>query len=62
VQNLQYYKWPLNRVRQELESVMSRAFQRVWDEAHLHRISLRTAAYMIAIGRVHRAAKLAGVG
>jgi glutamate dehydrogenase (NAD(P)+) len=62
VQNLQYYKWPLNRVRQELESVMSRAFQQVWDEANLRRISLRTAAYMIAIGKVHRAAKLAGVG
>jgi glutamate dehydrogenase (NAD(P)+) len=62
VQNLQYYKWPLNRVRQELEHVLSRAFERVWEEAHLHRISLRTAAYMIAIRRVHRAAKLAGVG
>ncbi len=62
VQNLQYYKWPLNRVRQELEHILSRAFERVWEEAKLHRISLRTAAYMIAIGRVHRAAKLAGVG
>ena len=49
-------------MRQELEHILSRAFERVWEEAKLHRISLRTAAYMIAIGRVHRAAKLAGVG
>ncbi|MBC7852651.1 MAG: glutamate dehydrogenase, partial [Pirellulaceae bacterium] len=62
VQNLQYYKWPLDRVRQELGSVLSRAFERVWQEASQHHISLRTAAYMIAIRRVHRAAKLAGVG
>ena len=62
VQNLQYYKWSLNRVRQELEAVMSRAFESVWQEAKLRRVSMRTAAYMIAIRRVHRAAQYAGVG
>ena len=62
VQNLQYYKWSLNRVRQELEHQLSRAFEGVWQEANLRRVSLRTAAYMIAIRRVHRAAQLAGVG
>lgn len=62
VQNLQYYKWTLNRVRQELEHVLSRAFEAIWQEANLRHVSLRTAAYMIAIRRVHRAAQLAGVG
>ena len=62
VQNLQYYKWTLNRVRQELEHVLSRAFEAIWQEAKLRHVSLRTAAYMIAIRRVHRAAQLAGVG
>jgi glutamate dehydrogenase (NAD(P)+) len=62
VQNLQYYKWTLNRVRQELEHVLSRAFDAIWQEANLRHVSLRTAAYMIAIRRVHRAAQLAGVG
>jgi len=62
VQNLQYYKWTLNRVRQELEHVLSRAFEAIWQEAKLRNVSLRTAAYMIAIRRVHRAAQLAGVG
>ena len=62
VQNLQFYKWGLNRVRQELEAVMTRAFEEVWAEARQHRVSLRTAAYMIAIRRVQRATELAGTG
>ncbi|MEQ8785703.1 MAG: Glu/Leu/Phe/Val dehydrogenase dimerization domain-containing protein [Pirellulaceae bacterium] len=60
VQNLQYYKWNLNRVRQELDHVLSQAFETVWQEAQEHKISLRTAAYLIAIRRVLRATQLAG--
>jgi len=62
VQNLQFYKWGLNRVRQELDSVLSRAFDSVWQEANTQRCSLRTAAYMIAIRRVKAATELAGLG
>lgn len=62
VQNLQFYKWGLNRVRQELDRVLSQAFDAVWSEANSQRVSLRTAAYMIAIRRVHRAAVLNGNG
>lgn len=62
VQNLQYYKWSLSRVRQELDRVMSSAFENVWQEAIQNKVSLRTAAYMIAIRRVQRAAMLAGIG
>ena len=62
VQNLQYYKWGLNRVRQELDHVLSRAFDSVWQEATTSRCSLRTAAYMIAIRRVKAATELAGLG
>jgi glutamate dehydrogenase (NAD(P)+) len=60
VQNLQYYKWGLNRVRQELDHVLTQAFENVWQEAQQHHISLRTAAYLIAIRRVLRATQLAG--
>jgi glutamate dehydrogenase (NAD(P)+) len=62
VQNLQFYKWGLNRVRQELDRVLSLAFDQVWSEANSARVNLRTAAYMIAIRRVHRAARLGGMG
>ncbi len=61
VQNLQHYKWGLNRVRQELDHILSQAFEHVWQEANERRVSLRTAAYIIAIGRVYQATKLAGV-
>jgi glutamate dehydrogenase (NAD(P)+) len=62
VQNLQFYKWSLNRVRQELEAVMTYAFEAVWRESKEHNVSLRTAAYMIAIRKVQRATELAGMG
>lgn len=60
VQNLQYYRWGLNRVRQELDAVLTRAFDAVWLEQKSCKCSLRTAAYMIAIRRVHAATELAG--
>ncbi len=60
VQNLQYYRWGLNRVRQELDAVLSRAFDSVWAEHNASQCSLRTAAYMIAIRRVQASTELAG--
>ena len=60
VQNRQYYSWDLNRVRQELDSVLSTAFEDVWQTAKDSNVSLRTAAFMIAIKRVHRATELGG--
>jgi glutamate dehydrogenase (NAD(P)+) len=60
VQNLQYYRWGLNRVRQELDAVLGRAFDAVWQQHKACQCSLRTAAYMIAIRRVQAATELAG--
>jgi glutamate dehydrogenase (NAD(P)+) len=62
VQNLQYYKWGLNRVRQELEYTLTSAFENVWQEAQKRKCTLRTAAYVIAIDRVYRATQLNGMG
>ncbi|HEY2827326.1 MAG TPA: Glu/Leu/Phe/Val dehydrogenase dimerization domain-containing protein [Pirellulales bacterium] len=61
VQNRQHYQWGLNRVRQELDAVLSEAFQRVWELAEQKHVTLRTAAYIIAIGRVGRATILGGI-
>ncbi len=60
VQNRQHYRWGLDRVRQELDRTMSEAFESVWQVAQQKEVSLRTAAFMIAINRVRRAAELAG--
>ena len=60
VQNRQYYSWDLNRVRQQLDSILSAGFEDVWQLANEHNVSLRTAAFMIAIKRVKRSTELAG--
>ena len=61
VQNRQYYSWDLNRVRSQLDAILSAAFEEVWELASAHDVSLRTAAFMIAIGRVRRATELSGI-
>ncbi|MCA9185989.1 MAG: Glu/Leu/Phe/Val dehydrogenase dimerization domain-containing protein [Pirellulaceae bacterium] len=61
VQNRQHYKWTLDRVRQELDSVMSRSFETVWDYSRNHNISLRLAAFVVGIERVSRATMIAGI-
>jgi len=61
VQNRQHYQWTLNRVRQELDHVMTQSFERVWEISNERRVSLRTAAYILGIGRVGRATVLGGL-
>ncbi|XZE53405.1 Glu/Leu/Phe/Val family dehydrogenase [Planctomycetaceae bacterium SH139] len=61
VQNRQHYRWSLDRVRQELDRTMNDAFEHVWQLAQQKEVSLRTAAFMIAITRVRRSAELAGM-
>jgi glutamate dehydrogenase (NAD(P)+) len=61
VQNRQRYQWGLNRVRQELDRVLSEAFERVWELSVERKVSLRTAAYILGIGRVGRATVLGGI-
>jgi glutamate dehydrogenase (NAD(P)+) len=60
-QNRQFYTWNLDRVRQELERVMTHAFETVWDLSREKKVSLRTAAYMVGVERVAKATQLAGI-
>ena len=61
VQNRQHFKWDLSRVRAELEKVMLDSFDRVWTIATEKKVPLRTAAYILGIGRVGRATVLGGI-
>lgn len=61
VQNQQYYRWDLARVRQELDRAMRSACDQAWETAQQRGVSLRTAAYAVAVGRVARATQLAGL-
>jgi glutamate dehydrogenase (NAD(P)+) len=60
VQNRQQYRWGLNRVRQELDAVMTQAFENVWTLSKERNVPLRVAAFMLGVDRVRRARQLAG--
>ncbi len=61
VQNRQHFKWELSRVRQELDRIMLDSFDKVWRIATDKKVTLRTAAYLLGIGRVGRATVLGGI-
>lgn len=55
-QNVQQYRWELDRVREELAKTMSRSYTDVRTMAKEHKTDMRTAAFALAIQRVGRAA------
>ena len=61
VQNRQHYRWGIDRVRQELDRILSEAFEQTWQLSQSRRVPLRTAAYMLGVGRVARATVLGGM-
>jgi len=61
VQNRQHYQWGIDRVRQELDRILGEAFEQVWQLAKSRNVTLRTAAYMVGVGRVARATVLCGM-
>ncbi|WP_164009693.1 Glu/Leu/Phe/Val family dehydrogenase [Pyxidicoccus trucidator] len=61
VQNLQHLSWEEERVNAELEKTMKEAYERVAQVARSRKVSMRTAAYILAIGRVGKATVLRGI-
>ncbi|MBK5222795.1 MAG: glutamate dehydrogenase [Acidimicrobiia bacterium] len=60
VQNTQRFRWPEERVNDELGLVLSSAFHNVHQLSIERSCSLRDAAFAIAVGRVAEAAELRG--
>jgi len=60
VQNRQRYRWPLERVNEELEAIMRRAWSALSQRARREEASYREAAYLVAVERVAEAATLRG--
>ena len=54
-QNIQQFRWELDRVRTELAKTMNTAYAAVLKTAAEHKIDLRTAAFVLAIHRVGEA-------
>jgi len=61
VQDLQSYFWKLERINQELRSIMIEAFEKVYTLSKEKKVTLRIAAYMIAISRLSKAIELRGI-
>ena len=55
-QNIQQFRWELERVNQELERIMRRSYADVALLAKNNGLDLRTAAFVLAIKRVGKAA------
>ncbi len=61
VQNIQQFRWELEDIRSKLDHFMSRSANTVFDLAESKSIPPRTAAYIVAIGRVGKATVLSGI-
>jgi glutamate dehydrogenase (NAD(P)+) len=61
VQNLQHFHWSEDEVNDKLERRMMKGFETIWRVATEKNVSLRTAAFIVAIGRVGKARVLRGV-
>ncbi len=61
VQGLQSFFWTEAEVNQKLEQILVRAFAQVQQTAKDHRCDLRTAAYIVGVGRVADATLARGI-
>ncbi len=61
VQNLQHFRWPIEQIEREEESRLVESFQKVYDLAQRKSLTMRTAAFTLAISRVGRARVLGGI-
>ena len=61
VQDLQGFFWTDAEIKARLAGMMRKAFDDVWDLHETEHCDLRTAAYMLAIGRVAEAASVRGL-
>jgi glutamate dehydrogenase (NAD(P)+) len=55
-QNIQQFRWELDRINDELEKTMRRAYAAVRETAREKNLDLRTAAFVLGIRRVGEAA------
>ncbi|MDY4060132.1 MAG: Glu/Leu/Phe/Val dehydrogenase [Anaerovoracaceae bacterium] len=60
VQNIQGYSWSEAEVFEKQEKSMKKAFDKIWDLAVDKKITIREAAYLISVKKVHDAMKLRG--
>jgi glutamate dehydrogenase/leucine dehydrogenase len=60
-QNLQGFFWSEDQVNSQLQQIMQRAFNDVYEQSRKYRTHMRTAAYILAVGRVADATLVRGL-
>lgn len=60
-QNMQQFKWEYKRVVDELEKIMTASYQAVLHTSEKYKVPLRIGAFILAVDRVAKAAKLRGI-
>ncbi len=61
VQNVQRFRWDYERVMAELEKIMTASYGAVVHSSEKHKVPLRIGAFILAVERVAKAAKLRGI-
>lgn len=61
VQNLYRYFWPEEEVIEKQNALMRKAFKAVYEKAKHYNVTLRVAAYMVALGSLEEAMKIRGM-
>jgi glutamate dehydrogenase (NAD(P)+) len=61
VQSLQSFFWEEKQVNEHLEKIMIRSFHEVMEIARKYNVHMRTAAYILAVGRVAEATRIRGI-
>ncbi|MFW9876123.1 MAG: Glu/Leu/Phe/Val dehydrogenase [Candidatus Thorarchaeota archaeon] len=61
IQDIHSYFWDIKRINQELKNIMVKTFEDVYNLSERRKVSLRVAAYMIAISRLAKAIQFRGI-
>ena len=61
VQDFSSFFWSEDEINNRLERIMRDAFAAVWEVADSHKVSLRTAAYIVACTRILQAREMRGL-
>ncbi|HAZ31861.1 MAG TPA: glutamate dehydrogenase, partial [Dehalococcoidia bacterium] len=61
VQGIQFFFWDEAEVNDKLQHIMVNAFEEVMSISQHEKVDMRTAAYMLAIGRIAKAITLRGI-
>ncbi|MFX0011471.1 MAG: Glu/Leu/Phe/Val dehydrogenase [Candidatus Hermodarchaeota archaeon] len=61
IQDIHSYFWKLERINKELKNILIDAFEEVYKISKEKEVSLRIAAYMIAMSRLSKAIELRGI-